>query len=114
MDFLLQLLLLALPIPAGKLCWPFPSSQGLAANVSSALCWPGQTELCLVTGLAAEVEGWHEEAVTGYKDPLWGAQRGLHCWGQGRICEGGLEHLLGAEHDPKPALRSFLSCLPQT
>lgn len=25
---------------------------------------------------------------TGYKDPSLGCPEGLHCWGQGRICEG--------------------------
>lgn len=48
--------------------------------------------------------------MTGYKDPLWGAQRGCIA-GAGQDLRGRLETPSGAEHDPKPALRSFLSCL---
>ena len=85
--------------------WPYPSQQVSFAGLflltgpgrgKSSFCWPGQTEPCLVTGLAAEIEGGHEEAVTGNRDPLWGAQRGCIAGGRsGQDLRVHLEHLLG-------------------
>ena len=85
--------------------WPYPSQQVSFASRflltgpgrgKSSLCRPGQTELCLVTGLTAEIEGGHEEAVTGNRDGLWGAQRGCIAGGRsGRDLRVHLEHLLG-------------------
>lgn len=99
--------------------WPHPSQQvtllafffleGLA-SVSPALCWPGQTGLCLVTGLAADVEGGHGKAVTGNSDPLWGAQRG--CIAGGTSGAPSVGQSMGLCSDPRPASRSSLSRPP--
>lgn len=74
MDFLLLLLLLASSALAGKLSGFFLLTGPGSAR--PALGWPGHTGLCLVTGLAAEVEEGHGEAVTGSHDPPWGAPWG--------------------------------------